>query len=125
MPPPEGSPPDPLGPPPELHHDPNNPYLPPRSTPTPARPQPYQYGHRAPPANVPSLLSFVFGLIGILVCPVFSLAGLTLGHIGLRQVRSDPSQFNSSGKGFAIAGLALGYLVTAVMVLILGAVFLS
>ena len=82
-------------------------------------PQQYPQG---PTTNVLSILSLVLSIISILtwaicflVAPAFSLPAIICGHIGLAQIKkANPPQ---EGKGMAIAGLIVGYLNMAVMII--------
>ena len=51
-----------------------------------------------------------------LATPLFPLAwilGLVLGYVALRQIREDPTQ---TGRGLAIAGIVIGWVVVASLV---------
>lgn len=61
--------------------------------------QPYGQGSTEK-YNVLSIISLVTGILGI------SLAAIITGHIGLSQI----GRTREKGRGFAIAGLVLGYL---------------
>lgn len=61
--------------------------------------QPYGQG-AAEKYNVLSIISLVTGILGI------SLVAIITGHIGLSQI----GRSQEKGRGFAIAGLILGYL---------------
>ncbi|WP_051973549.1 DUF4190 domain-containing protein [Cryobacterium sp. MLB-32] len=69
-----------------------------------------------PPFNVLSIVSFVSAF-------VVSLAAVICGHIALSQIKKTGER----GRGFAIAGLVLGYigLVSGIIAIILFFVFLS
>jgi hypothetical protein len=79
----------------------------------PAYGTPYQ---AAPPGtNIMAILSLVFAF-------VFAPAGIVLGHIAKRQLRTS----NESGSGIATAGLILSYVFTALWVLgCVGVIILS
>ena len=58
-----------------------------------------------------AISSLVCALIGGYFSTV-SIIAIVLGHIAMHKIKKDPQQF--SGKGFAIAGLILGYLGLAI-----------
>ncbi|MGW0158525.1 peptidylprolyl isomerase [Mycobacterium sp. NPDC003323] len=72
---------------------------------------PPQYGY-PPPASRPTNSLAVAALIcGILIAPL----GIVFGHISLRQIK----RTGEEGRGMAIAGLVVGYLLTVFGVLVL------
>ncbi len=80
------------------------------SVPPPYGYPPPQYGY--PPAARPTNSLAVAALIcGILVAPL----GIVFGHISLHQIK----RTGDEGRGMAIAGLVLGYLLTVFGVLVL------
>ncbi len=103
---------------------PESPYQPPYQPPLPPPASPYQapvpqpvYPYSAGPQNPPtvlSLLSMIFGIVGVAVSCcygagfLFSVAGVVLGHLGLKR---------ESARGMALTGLITGYVGLA-MVLI-------
>jgi hypothetical protein len=57
-----------------------------------------------------AVASFVLGVVGMTVLPFLgSVLAVVFGHVALRQVHA--SQGKQGGKGLAIAGLIMGYLV--------------
>ena len=79
-----------------------------------------------PPASGMAVGSFVCGLLGITILPIIgSLLAVILGHVALSQIRR--SSGRQGGKGLAVAGLVLGYLVLVgamialVLILVVGA----
>lgn len=70
----------------------------------PASTQPFA----AQPTNGMAVTALVLGLLG------FGIIAAIFGHIALSQITRNPAQ---SGRGMAIAGLVLGYLVAAVVVI--------
>jgi peptidyl-prolyl cis-trans isomerase B (cyclophilin B) len=107
----------PVGPPSANQPPPPPGYGPPAVTPAapayqqqqPYQQQPYgqqQYGQQpygqgaAEKYNILSIISLVTGILGI------SLVAIITGHIGLSQI----GRSQEKGRGFAIAGLILGYL---------------
>lgn len=92
----------------------------PQGTPMP----PYSGGYMAgpPPAqNLPqgmAIASLVLGIVGVvltwfLIVP--SILAVIFGHIGLAKA----NRGEGGGKGMAIAGLVLGYIVLGILVLII------
>jgi hypothetical protein len=66
-----------------------------------------------------AVASFVFGLLGAtLLFFIGSILAVVFGHLAMAQIRRDPS---AGGKGMALAGLVLGYvvLITSVVVMII------
>ncbi|MEE6281547.1 DUF4190 domain-containing protein [Georgenia sp. MJ170] len=61
-----------------------------------------------------AVASLVLGLVGVVV-PAVCLFAVLLGHIGLRRLRTS----YRGGRGLAVAGLVLGYLMTAVWLAVL------
>ena len=69
--------------------------------------QPHPYQGQAAPTTVLSLIAMVCGIVGVVTLGTMFLpqiAAIALGHIGLRR--------EPRGRGFAIAGLVMGYVVT-------------
>lgn len=56
-----------------------------------------------------AVMAMVFGVIGILV-PGVSLLAIAFGHLARRRLRTS----YEGGRGLAVAGLAMGYAMTAV-----------
>jgi len=67
----------------------------------PGYPQPYA---AAPPTNSLAIVALVLSLAGLLV-GVTAIGGIVCGHIALAQIK----RTGEGGRGFAIAGLVLGY----------------
>lgn len=61
------------------------------------------------PTNGMATASMVCGLIGFVTCGLTSLLAIIFGHIAQSQIK----RTGEGGHGMAIAGLILGYLVTA------------
>jgi hypothetical protein len=65
----------------------------------------------AAPTEPLAIWSLVLSLIGLLgfccVGPVFGIAGVVCGHLGLSKINTNP---NLQGRGLALAGLIIGYL---------------
>jgi hypothetical protein len=71
----------------------------------------------APPAqqNVPGIISFIAGLLGLVLMPccitiplsgLLGIAAIVLGIVALTQMRADPARYLS--RGYAISGVTLG-----------------
>lgn len=89
--------------------------VPPQATPPPAQylvaaPTPYQLGAQQKPPTVLSLLAMIFGIVGVAISCcygagfLFSVAGIVLGHLGLKR---------ESARGMALAGVITGYVGVA------------
>lgn len=102
--------PDQVPPPESPYRPPALPPLPPPASPyqVPVPPQPgspYSAGQQKPP-TVLSLLALIFGIIGIPISCcygaglLFSIAGVVLGHLGLKREQA---------RGMALGGLITGY----------------
>ncbi|PWD51648.1 hypothetical protein C8046_14335 [Serinibacter arcticus] len=81
----------------------------PYAPPSPYAPSPYASGpyagYQVQPQNQMSLIALICSLAG-LVTGVSVIAGIVCGHIALSQLRQNPQQ---TGRGMAIAALAVGY----------------
>ena len=66
------------------------------------------------------IAGFVFSLIGILICVVFSFVGLVLSAIGLPEA----NRRGGAGKGLAIAGIVIGALGVVLVLGIIVVVFM-
>lgn len=81
---------------------------------------PYGYGYGPPPmtsTNGLAIASMVLGIIWIYW--LGSLLAVVFGHVALSQIKRNPYQ---TGRGMAIAGLVLGYLGLAMLLLVVVAV---
>ncbi|WP_243789415.1 DUF4190 domain-containing protein [Saccharopolyspora gloriosae] len=117
-------------------YDPNNPYQqypPQQGAPQqgPYQPNPYSqapapqpqppypgYGMypQPPPNNGLAIASMVVSLVSLLVCQlgiVLGPIGLILGHVALRKLKEQPAQ---RGRGMALAGVIIGWIVLAIWV---------
>lgn len=65
-----------------------------------------------------SIASLVLGLVGVPLCFLFvpSLLAVVFGFVGMNQIKQDPTQ---RGRGLAIAGVVLGFVMLGLMVLAL------
>lgn len=91
--------------------------VPPYQNPYRAPGYPYPpYGGYPPPTNAMAVASLVCAF-------VFAPLGIVFGHLSLSQIRRSGEQ----GRGMAIAGLVIGYVVTigAILLLVVGLMFLS
>lgn len=69
-------------------------------------------------SNGLAIASLVLGIVGFVVPGLASVAAVITGHLGLSQIKR--SNLSQGGRGLAIAGLVLGYLqIAAVVVVIL------
>jgi hypothetical protein len=70
------------------------------------------WGYPATPhTNGMAIASLVLAIAGLPFCGIPSIAAVVFGHIGLYQINR--SEGAEQGKGLAIAGLVVGYLVLA------------
>jgi hypothetical protein len=63
----------------------------------------------AAPTNGMATASLVCGLIGFFACGLTSILAVIFGHISLNQIK----RTREGGHGMAVAGLVLGYIVSA------------
>lgn len=83
-----------------------------------SQPAPEPYDHiqaMIPTKNMPSLLSYyfgVFGLVPIIGLPL-TIAAIILGFVGLKQYKKNPTP---GAKGHAITGIVLGCVQLAVFI---------
>jgi hypothetical protein len=61
-----------------------------------------------------AIASLVCSLAGLLSCGIGSVLGVVFGHIGLSQIKREGG--TQPGRGLAIAGLVIGYLLIALWV---------
>ncbi|TAG09316.1 MAG: DUF4190 domain-containing protein [Verrucomicrobia bacterium] len=66
-----------------------------------------------------AVTSFVLGLASLIVGPLGSLPAIIFGHIALLRIKSNPW---TTGNGYALAGLVLGY-ITLILIIIVIVVF--
>ncbi|TDC63322.1 DUF4190 domain-containing protein [Actinomadura sp. GC306] len=74
--------------------------------------QHHYYGSSAPvsaPTNGMATASLVCGLIGFVACGLTSILAIIFGHIAQSQIK----RTGEGGHGMAVAGLILGYLISA------------
>jgi hypothetical protein len=91
-------------------------YQPVPTTPPPAPLTPYTttgaaYSY-APRTNPLAIVSLVLSLVGILTW-ITGIGGVITGHIALSQIK----RTGEGGRGMALAGVIVGYVFTALMVL--------
>ena len=73
--------------------------------------------------NPLAIISLVFGILGWVALPFLgALIAVITGHIARGQIRESRGEYQ--GDGLAMAGLILGYLSLALILLILGLTFL-
>jgi hypothetical protein len=89
----------------------------------PARPGPIMISPPAVAANNPlAVWALVTGIASFLCCQFLAPVSIVLGAVALSQIKSHPGQ---GGKGFAIAGLVLGCIVLALVIVVIIALILS
>lgn len=67
----------------------------------------------APQTNGMAIAALVCGCLGFVTC-ISGIAAIILGHIARKQIRE--SGGTQQGDGMALAGLILGYIITALLV---------
>lgn len=80
--------------------------------------QHHYYGAQAPiarPTNGLATASLICGLIGFFACGITSILAVIFGHVSLGQIK----RTGEGGHGMAVAGLILGYIISAGWLLIL------
>jgi hypothetical protein len=70
-----------------------------------------------------AIAALVLAIVGLLFCGIPSIGAVVFGHIGLHQINR--SNGTEQGKGMAITGLVIGYLVIALFVWIIVAAVMS
>lgn len=72
---------------------------------------------RAPSSNLP-LVSMVLGILSFVCCgPFFSLPAVIVGHLALGRIKR--GEIPEDSRGFAVAGLTLGYINLALSALVI------
>ena len=71
-------------------------------------------GFQQPSTNGLAIASFVLGLVGWTVC-IGSIVAIVLGFVARSQIRS--SQGRQGGDGLALAGIILGFVALALILL--------
>ncbi|GLW64607.1 hypothetical protein Arub01_28510 [Actinomadura rubrobrunea] len=83
------------------------------------QPSVHHHYHGVPPAsahtNGVAVASLVLGVIGFLLCGLTSIPAIICGHVATSQIKRTGEQ----GRGLAIGGLVLGYLVTLLWIVYL------
>ncbi len=83
----------------------------------PGGPQPPHYGYPATPperkTNGLAVASLVLGLTGFVTCGFTSILAVVFGHVALSQIRRD----HTDGRGMAIGGLVLGWILTGLWII--------
>lgn len=115
---------------------PSPPYTPPSYTP----PQSYAPPSYTPPSYTPpsysmpttvevpnstnAVVSLVFGILGWTVLPLIGpIVAVITGHMARNEIRRNPGRLR--GDGLALAGLILGWIQVAIMIMLCGLLFLG
>jgi Domain of unknown function (DUF4190) len=109
-------PPPPPGPPPSVPPPPPPVPPPPGSPPGPGYPPPVPYGYSTQTTNGFAVAALVIGILGAMGCFAWIVA-LVFGYIAKRQI--DRSGGTQKGRGMAIAGIVLGYVWGALVLVYL------
>lgn len=98
-----------------------------QSAQNPAGATPYGYG--AAPYGTPqqnhtlAIVSLICSIAGIVVCGPAAIAGVITGHMARRRIRENPSAY--TGDGMALAGLIIGWIMTALFVVVVIGVIIA
>ncbi len=86
------------------------------TTPPPSTPVPPAYSTPAAGRTEPlAIWSLVLSLLGIVCCGfVVAIPGIICGHLALGKISRDPAL---QGRGMALAGVIIGYIVTAISII--------
>jgi hypothetical protein len=76
-----------------------------------------------PRTNGMAIASLVLAIVGLMFCGIPSIAAVVFGHIGIHQINQ--SGGTEQGRGMAIAGLVIGYLVIACFAIFLVAILMA
>ena len=88
----------------------------------PAQPM-YGYGY-PPPVQKPqtnAILALVLSCVGIATCGVTSIVGVIFGHIAMARIKRG----EEDGRGMALAGVIVGYVVIAGYLLYLAVIVIA
>jgi hypothetical protein len=95
---------------------PQQPYMP------PAVPQPGIYTTPTPPTSTAATVSLICGVLAYFALPLIgAIIAVVAGHMGRNEIRNSGGQIG--GSGFATAGLILGYVQLALLVV--GCIFFA
>ncbi|GAA3630237.1 uncharacterized protein DUF4190 [Lentzea atacamensis] len=83
----------------------------------------YGYGYPPPPPKqqTNAILALVLSCVGFVTCGVTAIVGVIFGHIAMGKIRRG----EEDGRGLALAGLIVGYVVIAGWVLYLAIVIIA
>ncbi|MEV5411782.1 DUF4190 domain-containing protein [Thermopolyspora sp. NPDC052614] len=73
-----------------------------------------QPGYAAPGTNGLAIASLILGILGFFTCGITSVLAVVFGHVAVGQIKRSGEQ----GHGMAVAGLIMGYIQTALWVLV-------
>jgi len=74
----------------------------------------HYYGSAPPRNNGMATASLVLGIIGIFFCGFTSILAIIFGHVAQSQIK----RTGEGGAGMATAGLVMGYIVTAIWIVV-------
>ncbi|SEQ13198.1 protein of unknown function [Lentzea xinjiangensis] len=115
-----------------MTHDPYNPkqpgdpygQQPPYGQPGPYGQQP-MYGYGYPPAppkpQTNAILALVLSCVGFVTCGVTAIVGVIFGHIAMGRIKRGEEE----GRGMALAGIIVGYVVIAGWLLYLAIIIIA
>lgn len=85
----------------------------------PAGAAPYGYGaapHGTPQQNhTLAIVSLICSIVGLVICTPATIAGVITGHMARRRISENPSTY--TGAGMALAGLIIGWIGVALMII--------
>lgn len=93
-----------------------DPYEPPKEAYAPPKRRRRAGARHEKPHN--GVLILVFGIVGFVVCQVFSIVAWIMGHISLKEIKA--GRMDPSGRGLVMAGMILGIVSVALNVLVFG-----
>ena len=67
------------------------------------------YGYQAPKSQTNAILALVLSLVGFATCGVTAIVGVIFGHIAMGKIKRG----EEDGRGMALAGVIIGYVVIA------------
>ncbi|NMO00541.1 DUF4190 domain-containing protein [Gordonia sp. TBRC 11910] len=82
------------------------------------------YGYTATTTNTKAIVSLILGIAGLTAtCGLLGIGGLILGYLAKREI--DESGGTQDGSGLALAGIILGWICVAVIVLFVAFIIIS
>ncbi|GAB2866021.1 DUF4190 domain-containing protein [Lentzea nigeriaca] len=79
------------------------------------------YGYQPPKPQTNAILALVLSLVGFATCGVTSIAGVIFGHIAMGRIKRG----EEDGRGMALAGVIIGYVVIAGWLIYLAVIIIA